>query len=182
MHFSNFWTQNKIFKSLYNCTILRAIQDIILISWIARKMSTLLFITCKMSIFYNSIQLENFTMKNCSDCWFKFVGFYFSSLQDKPYLKQGWASELKYLLGNTEQVRANQSDWSFSRSDPITFFSNLVRSDIQILKCASEQIRSDHIRSQNVRSDQICDRIGYFLRTVKLISQNYIFKSVFFYH
>ena len=102
------------------------------------------------------------------------------SNQKERRQEQGWASELKYLLGNTEQVRANRSDRSFFRSDHVFFKSGPIRSDIQILKCASEQIRSDHIRSQNVRSDRICDRIGYFLRTEKLIIQNYCFKSVFF--
>ena len=98
---------------------------------------------------------------------------------------QGWASELKYLLGNTEQVRANRSDRVFFRTDPIRSRCFQIgpepnRSDLQILRFASEQIRTDHIRSQNVRSDRICDRIGYFLRTEKLIIQNYCFKSVFF--
>ena len=67
-----------------------------------------------------------------------------------------------------------------NRSDHVVFKSGPNRSDLQILRFASEQIRTDHIRSQNVRSDRICDRIGYFLRTVKLIIQNYCFKSVFF--
>ena len=37
---------------------------------------------------------------------------------------QGWASELKYLLGNTEQT-----DQIGLFSDPITFFQTRVRSD-----------------------------------------------------
>ena len=86
-------------------------------------------------------------------------------------------SARKYRAGPSKPIR---SGFFPNRSDHVVFKSGPNRSDLQILRFASEQIRTDHIRSQNVRSDRICDRIGYFLRTVKLISQNYCFKSVFF--
>ena len=89
-------------------------------------------------------------------------------------------SARKYRAGPSKPIRSG-----FFRTDPIRSRCFQIgpepnRSDLQILRFASEQIRTDHIRSQNVRSDRICDRIGYFLRTVKLIIQNYCFKSVFF--
>jgi hypothetical protein len=71
--------------------------------------------------------------------------------------------------------RTDQIGFFPIRSDHVIFKSGPIRSDIHILKCASDQIRSDH-----KMSDLIGYVIGYFLRTVKLIIQNYCFKSVFF--
>jgi hypothetical protein len=74
------------------------------------------------------------------------------NLNQKCYRPQGWAPKLN--ICSKIPSRPEQTD-QIIFSDPITFFSTRVRSDLIFKFWNVLPSRSDHIWSQNVRSDRI---------------------------